>query len=81
MKIYFENSAGKSRLIANLDGDYSDALGVINEFCLKRAFKVPYIRVFNTEFKAKPATQFDVGSHSEFFYVVPAFNLDEVYYE
>lgn len=65
MKLYFENSYGERRIIAEpktRDG----ALEVIHAFCEERNFTIYYIRTWKTPDEAEV---FDVGSWSEFFYL------------
>lgn len=74
MILYFKNSNGKMRKIARISdkSEINDARAAaikeINKFCDERNFKIYYIRIWNTEVDGQPMTQFDVGSHSEFFY-------------
>lgn len=63
MKLYFENSNGKRRVIAS-PRTRDDAWGIIHAFCEERKFKIHYVRTWkdpdNNEI-------YDVGSWSEFF--------------
>lgn len=74
MILYFKNSNGKMRKIARISDKLeinearAAAIKEINKFCDERNFKIYYIRIWNTEVDGQPMTQFDVGSHSEFFY-------------
>lgn len=66
MKLYFENSWGERRLI----GEPETRLGankMVSDFCKARDFEIYYVRnwVQNGELV------YDVGSHSEFFYLLP----------
>ena len=77
MTLYFRNSHGKIRKIGKIDGRMR-AQKVIDEisrqikaFCDERNFTIYYTRVWNEDLKEKPATKYDVGSHTEFFYVCP----------
>ena len=78
MTLLFENSLGKTRVIAEMDDAQSDdetiqdAIAEIKRFCKDRDFTVYYTRMWNTERDGALMTQFDVGSHSEFFYLNPA---------
>ena len=69
MKLYFENSKGERRIIAepkSRDG----ALEMIHAFCEERNFTIYYIRTWRVnEGVDAGADVFDVGSHSEFFYL------------
>lgn len=72
MKLYFENTYGEARPIAEFDNE-NQILKEIHKFidkCNKgkpkdRQFKSYYIRSWSEDGK----TWYDVGSHSEFFYV------------
>ncbi len=68
MKVYFKNSAGKVREIADVE-TRSEAFKAVNKFCSDRNFKVYYIRTWETELNGTPMTELDVGSHTEFFYI------------
>lgn len=63
MKLYFENSRGERRVIAEPETE-EEANKEIHKFCEDRNFKIYYVRswVDNKGFK-----WFDVGSHTEFF--------------
>lgn len=65
MKLYFENSRGERRLIAKPKTE-EDANKAINKFCEDRHFKIYYIRTWKDNEGLKV---FDVGSHTEFFYL------------
>ena len=65
MKLYFENSRGVRRLIAEPDTEKA-ALKAISAFCEERNFHIYYIRSFRQPDDLKC---FDVGSHTEFFYL------------
>ena len=62
MKLYFENSNGESRVIAEPQTE-EEAMKEINKFCEDRNFKIYYVRIWQTENGLK----YDVGSHTEFF--------------
>ena len=71
----FENGVGQRRLVSVFsveDADHSDvfreAMGSIHSFCAERGYRIPYVRNWNQDH----ATVFDVGSHTEFFYLHPA---------
>lgn len=64
MKLYFENSLGKERLIAEVENE-DEAFKEINKFCEERNFKIYYIRTWMVNGRKK----YDVGSHTEFFYL------------
>jgi len=65
MKLYFENSFGQRRVIAEPKTE-DEAWKEINKFCDDRNFKVYYIRTWMTPDGLK---KFDVGSWTEFFYL------------
>ena len=65
MKLYFENSRGERRIIAEPKTE-DEAWKEINKFCEDRNFKIYYVRSWMTEDGLK---KFDVGSWSEFFYL------------
>ena len=65
MKLYFENSYGERRIIAEPETE-QDAYKEIKKFCDDRDFKIYYTRCWITEEGLK---KFDVGSWSEFFYL------------
>ena len=65
MKLYFENSLGKRRLIA--EPRYHDEVWKeIHKFCEDRNFKIYYVRTCRTP---DGLEEYDVGSHTEFFYL------------
>lgn len=63
MKLYFENSYGKRRIIAEPETE-EEANKEIHKFCEDRNFKIYYIRTWRNEEGLKV---YDVGSWSEFF--------------
>lgn len=65
MKLYFSNSKGKRRIIAEPKTEES-AIEVIHAFCEERNFKIYYTRSWRNEEGLKV---FDVGSWTEFFYL------------
>lgn len=73
MKLFFQNSQGKLRVIAEISDDLSieearaETMKHIRQFCDERHFTIYYTRVWNTTVDDKPMTMFDVGSHTEFF--------------
>jgi hypothetical protein len=70
MTVYFENTHGNLRVIGVTDSE-GDVLRIISNFCSARNYKIPYIRSWHVELDSEPAAKFDVGSHTEFFYVAP----------
>lgn len=81
MKLYFKNSHREMRVIAEFDSGMTDkeyleaAEKEIKKFCDARNFKIYYTRVWHTEHKGQQMTKFDVGSHTEFFYLDQIINL------
>lgn len=72
MKLYFENSWGERRLIGEPETRLA-ANKMVSDFCEARDFEIYYVRnwVQNEELV------YDVGSHSEFFYLSgPDINLE-----
>ena len=65
MKLYFENSRGVRRIIAEPETE-EEAWNKIDEFCHERRFHIYYVRTWKTQ---DGATAYDVGSHTEFFYL------------
>lgn len=64
MKLIFSNSEGKERVIANPKNE-EEALEFIYAFCEERNFRIYYIRSWMRDNR----TKYDVGSHTEFFYL------------
>lgn len=64
MKLYFENSQGVERVIAEVANE-EEAYKEINKFCEERNFEIYYVRTWMSNGRKK----YDVGSHSEFFYL------------
>lgn len=50
-----------------------EAMLQIRAFCAQRNFKIYYTRIWNADGK----TIFDVGSHTEFFHLIPEVNYSE----
>lgn len=70
------DDAGQSKSDQNI---LDEANLLIRAFCAERHFTIYYTRVWNSDGK----TIFDVGSHSEFFHLIPAvdfthYNKEEV---
>ena len=65
MKLYFENSYGQRRIIAKPQTE-EEAWREIHKFCQDRSFKIHYVREWRDTDGLKC---YDVGSHSEFFYL------------
>lgn len=64
MKLYFENSQGEERVIAEVANE-KEAYKEINKFCEERNFEIYYVRTWMSNGRKK----YDVGSHTEFFYL------------
>lgn len=65
MKLYFENSRGERRIIAE-PKTQDDTWNEINKFCSDRNFKIYYVRKWKNN---DGLVVYDVGSHTEFFYL------------
>lgn len=65
MKLYFRNSNGGNRIIAE-PKTRDDAWKEIKKFCEDRNFTIHYIRTWKNN---DGAEVYDVGSWSEFFYL------------
>lgn len=63
MKLYFENSLGQRRVIAEPENE-NEAWKEIHKFCEIRNFKIPYVREWRDTSGLK---WYDVGSHTEYF--------------
>ena len=72
MKLYFKNSQGKKRCIANVKTE-DRAIEFIRQFCEERKFKIYYIRTWVVDNEK----HFDVGSWSEHFVLKLEGNIDE----
>ena len=66
MKVTFENSNGEERVIGEVDNE-KEAYKIIINFLNEHNFKSYYVRYTREEVEHR--TMFDVGSHTEFFYV------------
>ena len=65
MKLYFKNSKGERRIIAKPE-TRDDAWKEIHKFCNDRNFEIYYVRTWKTP---DGTEVYDVGSHTEFFYL------------
>lgn len=65
MKLYFENSKGKERVIAESLSTRKDVYDAIHKFLDEHNFKCYYSRELYNENQVT----FDVGSHTEFFHL------------
>lgn len=81
MKLYFKNSRGEMRVVAEFDSGKTDkeyleaAEKEIKKFCEERNFQIYYTRVWNKDHNGQQMTKFDVGSHTEFFFLDQAINI------
>ena len=66
MQVLFENSAKKKRNIGTASS-MQDAMKVISDFLNQHNYKSYYKRVWKVDEKT---TKVDVGSHTEFFYII-----------
>lgn len=76
----FENSSGERLRFGSIDGtgmtqeELDDAaIREISCFCEDKSYKIPYIRYW----VRAGTTVFDVGSHTEFFYLTPTKQEEE----
>lgn len=77
VKLYFENSRGEGRVIADFGvaesggcEEFMDAaMQKIKEFCDERNFRIYYTRMTRIGDDAHKMIMYDVGSHTEFFYL------------
>lgn len=65
MKLYFENSYGERRVIAEPQTE-EEAIKEIYKFCEDRNFKIYYVRTY---IEPDGLKCYDCGSWSEFFYL------------
>ena len=65
MTLHFENKYGNRRIIAEPETE-EEAWEEISKFCKDRRFHIYYVRTWKTPDGAKC---YDVGSHTEFFYL------------
>lgn len=61
--VSFCNSNGQERIISRCKEE--EALGKITAYCALCGYQIPYIRSWEDNGR----TKYDVGSHTEFFYV------------
>ena len=64
-KLYFKNSVGEKRVIAEVPNE-AEAMEEIYSFCNDRNFEIYYVRSWETP---DGFIKYDVGSWSEFFYL------------
>ena len=64
MKLLFQNSQGKERVVAEVNS-FAEAVTEINKFCDERNFDIPYMRIWGS--LDEDGIWFDVSSWSEFF--------------
>lgn len=70
MNLYFCDKRDQMRLIATVS-DENEAWKKIDEFCSERGFVIHYVRSWKEPRDGKLMTKYDVGSHTEFFYLEP----------
>ena len=81
MILYFRSSRGEMRNIAQFDDSLTDREAIdatydeIRKFCDERKFVIYYTRVWNEPYNDVMMTKFDVGSHTEFFYLDRAIDI------
>lgn len=81
MILYFRSSRGEMRNIAQFDDSLTDREAVnaaydeIRKFCDERGFVIYYTRIWNEPYNNVMMTKFDVGSHTEFFYLDRAIDV------
>ena len=75
MKLLFQNSQGKERVIAEVD-NFDDAVKKMDKFIEERNFKSYYKRVWEKNGRLVV----DVGSHTEFF-IVDGCSFEDVHKE
>ena len=63
MKVYFENSKGKRRVIGENVNTEQEVMKIIQDFLNEHNYKSYYTRTWHED----GWTWFDVGSHTEFF--------------
>lgn len=68
MKVYFCDRRDQMRLIAEASNEH-EAWMAIHNFCTERGFVIPYIRSWKEPRDGVIMTKYDVGSHTEFFYI------------
>ena len=69
MKLYFEDSWGERRLLAEVK-DEKEVSAIIKNFLDEHNFVSYYTRCWQTQKANTIETHYDVGSHSEFFVLV-----------
>ena len=77
INVYFQNSENKERIIG-IAHNIDDVMKIIKDFIDDHNFKSYYTRVWYHENDDR--TWFDVGSHTEFFFVVGNIYEDMVEY-
>lgn len=71
-KLFFKDKRGQRRLITSFEIDdeerrNKEAMRQIRKFCDARQFTIPYCVICFGE----QETRYDVGSYTEFFYLIP----------
>lgn len=71
MRLYFENSKNRLSDLGEVKTE-EEAMEKITAFCEERRYRIPYVRTWLREIESLgkgPCKVFDVGSHTEFFYL------------
>ncbi len=75
MILYFKDRKGNRHKIAQFEDGKSDkeyldvAHKEIMRFCDMRGYTIPYVRIWNKRHDGELVTTFDVGSHTEIFFL------------
>jgi hypothetical protein len=74
MKLIFENSYGKERVIAYPNNE-EEVMREIYKFCENHNFKIYYVRSWEHYIGETYRKTYDVGSHTEFFHLEDFFRI------
>ena len=69
MKVVFVNSNNKSRVISEVK-DEKEGIRAIMNFLKERNYISYYQRLYEIEYQGEPSICIDVGSYTEFFYII-----------
>jgi hypothetical protein len=86
MQVMFKGSNGKIRQIGSFESDglsdheaHDKAYKIIKDFCDDHKFKIYYTRLWSVVDKdGVSKTIVDVGSHTEFFHIIPAIDINKL---
>lgn len=85
MKVMFRGSNGKVREIGHFKSKgmtdkeaFDKAYEFIKSFCDDHNFKIYYTRLWSVEENGESITIADVGSHTEFFHIIPAVDITKL---